>query len=493
MNFDKALGKIVGGLSKAIISLLPKKNFTTPEKADKYMLTGDSSFSKSLGEYFSCGFGKEVVTPVDADSGKYFIAGYDSNNPAKGVLDDMYARAVYIDDNTGRGGAVICSVDAVGFSRHDINDIRRLVLESGKVENLKSISICATHTHSAVDTQGLWGEKFYKSGKNPEYMEYLKEKTAQAIINAYLTRKDGKLFYSVADIEDMLYDHRKPDCFDTNLTKITFRAFDGSKNIQIINFACHAELLGSKTTQISADFPCYLIKEIEAHNENTEVVFINGAIGGMISAKEIKKVYRNEIDCEAYTRDFGKQAGAIANAIEVEEEISPLINVKSVPLKIKASNYVLILARILGVFNNDIFRSPKRSQALLSTEIGYMELGSEQLGMFLIPGELFPELWNGGFHSAEESATGKEAEYNILCNQTPCKHNFVVGLCNDELGYIIPDNDFILNQDMPYINSGKDRFGRGHYEETNSTGPDTARAILDGMQELINSAKGDCV
>ena len=101
MNFDKALGKIVGGLSKAIISLLPKKNFTTPEKADKYMLTGDSSFSKSLGEYFSCGFGKEVVTPVDADSGKYFIAGYDSNNPAKGVLDDMYARAVYIDDNPG--------------------------------------------------------------------------------------------------------------------------------------------------------------------------------------------------------------------------------------------------------------------------------------------------------------------------------------------------------------------------------------------------------
>ena len=42
---------------------------------------------------------------------------------------------------------------------------------------------------------------------------------------------------------------------------------------------------------------------------------------------------------------------------------------------------------------------------------------------------------------------------------------------------------------MPYIKSGDDRFGRNHYEETNSTGPYTARAILDGMQTLINSVK----
>ncbi len=187
--------------------------------------------------------------------------------------------------------------------------------------------------------------------------------------------------------------------------------------------------------------------------------------------------------------DFGRQVGALANSLTQEEEIAPLVNVKAAPLKIKAANFVLILARVLKVFNNDIYRSEKRSQALLSTEIGYMELGREQVGMFLIPGELFPELWNGGFLSAEDSATGKKAEYNILCNQTPCKHNFVVGLCNDELGYIIPDNDFILNKDMPYINAGTDRHNRRHYEETNSTGPNTARAILDEMQELIHSVK----
>lgn len=489
MNFDKITRKSIEALSKVIISAMPKSYFTTPEIADKSMLTGDENFSRNYGEYFTCGFGKEIVTPTDADSGKYFIAGYNSNNPAKGVLDDMFARAVYIDDNTGRGGVIICCVDAVGISRHDINDIRRIVLESGKVKNIKSISVCATHSHSAVDTQGLWGEKLYKSGKNDEYMAFLKEKTAQAIISAYENRKDGKLFYSVTATENIQCDYRKPDCFDTNLTKIRFEAFDGISNIQIINFACHAELMGSKTTEISADFPCYMIREIEAHNEKTEVIFLNGAIGGMISAKEIKKVYRHELDCTEYTMQYGKELGEIANNTTQEEEIKPLINVKSVPLKIAVSNFVLILARLLNVFNNDIFRSRKRSEALISSETGYMELGNEQIGIFLIPGELFPELWNGGFLSSEEAATGKNAEYSVLCDMTPCKHNFVMGLCNDELGYIIPDNDFIVNEKLPYINSAKDRFGRNHYEETNSTGPHTARAVLTAIEEIIKSVK----
>ena len=184
MNTDKLVRGSIELLSRAIISLMPKKYFTTQEKADKYYLKGDENFSSNQGEHFTCGFSKAVLTPEDADSGRYFIAGYDSNNPAKEVLDDMCARAVYIDDNTGRGGAVLCSVDAVGISRKDINDIRKIVIESKKIPKIKSINISATHTHSAIDTQGLWGEKLYKSGRNEEFMASLKEKTAQAIISS---------------------------------------------------------------------------------------------------------------------------------------------------------------------------------------------------------------------------------------------------------------------------------------------------------------------
>ncbi len=486
MNKDTLTRKVVEKLAKAAIALMPKSYFTVPQKADKYMLSGDDFFQNKTGECFTCGFAKEVLTPEDASDNKYFIAGYDSNNKAQGVLDDIFARAIYIDDNTGRGAVIICALDAVGISRRDINDIRKIVIESGKIPHLKSISICSTHSHSSIDTQGLWGEKFYKSGRNEDFMQNLKEKTANVIIKSYENRKNGNLFYSVLKTEDLQCDYREPHVYDSNLTKIRFEAENG-ENIVLVNFACHAELLGSKTTQVSADFPAYMIKEIEQANKSTEVVYINGAIGGMITAKEIKKIYRHEIDCEKYTRDYGKLLGELVTGMTQEEKIEPVINVKSIPVKVEASNFVLILARLLKVLNNDIYRGKKRSQAFVATETGYMELGKRQVGLFLIPGELFPELWNGQFMSAEESATGNQADYKVITSMNRCEHHFVVGLCNDEIGYIIPDNDFVLNEKMPYINPVTDRHGRRHYEETNSTGPFTARTILNATEEIMNS------
>lgn len=488
MKTDKLISNSIKLLSKIIIGAMPKSYFKSADEANKYMLTGDEKFSSAEGSHFTCGFGKSILTPDDVGKTKYFIAGYDSNNPAESVLDDMFARAVYLDDNTGRGGIVLCSVDAVGISRKDINDIRKLVIESGRIPSLKSINISATHSHSAIDTQGLWGEKIYKSGRNEAFMEKLKLKTAEAIISAYENRKNGKLFYSEIKTQDMQFDCRTPDTYDKNLTKVRFAA-DDSSEIYIVNFASHAELMGSKTKKVSADFPAYMIKEIESGKPNSDAVYFNGAIGGMISAKEIKKVYRNEIDCEEYTKEFGKSLGTLVNSLNDETELEPIINIKSTPVEISAENFVLIIARLMKVLNNDIARNKKRNKATIYSEVGYLELGKGQIGIFLIPGELFPELWNGEFLTEKDSANAVNAEYKVLSEMTECKHQFVIGLCNDELGYIIPENDFILNERMPYINSAKDRFDRNHYEETNSTGPKTAYTLLSETDKLISSVK----
>lgn len=494
MDKNKITRKGIELLSKAIIHAMPKSYFTAENEAKKYMLSGDDKFTSVPGDNcFWCGFGKRVLTPDDINAEKYYIAGYDSNNPATGVLDDMYARAVYLADGTGRDGVIMCAIDAVGISRKDINEIRRLVLENEDYptlrSELRSINICATHSHSAIDTQGLWGEKLYKSGRNEKFMKRLHQKAAEAIIEAYETSVTGKLYYAVNETEDLQFDCRTPNTFDSNLTRIRFEAENSDHQIYIVNFASHAELLGDKTKNVSADFPAYMIKEIEDLKYNTDAVFFNGAIGGMISAKEIKKVYRNEIDCEAYTKEFGKNLGKLVTSMEDEKPLKPIINIKSKQVKIAADNFVLILARVLKVLNNDIARSSKRDTAYIWSEVGYLELGDGEIGMFLIPGELFPELYNGEFLTADESANAVDAHYRVLKDLGGAKHNFVVGLCNDELGYIIPDNDFILNEGMPYINSAKDRFDRNHYEETNSTGRNTARTLLEEMDKLIASTK----
>ena len=173
-------------------------------------------------------------------------------------------------------------------------------------------------------------------------------------------------------------------------------------------------------------------------------------------------------------------------SISNEEPISPAVNVKTEAIEIKCDNTALLLVRILGVLNNDISRDEDKNISIIS-EVSYMELGDKQVGVYMIPGELSPELESGNFLSAEEAANSTEADYKSLSEMARCKHNFVLGLCNDEIGYIIPENDFLLHEWLPYFNNTDDENGRRHYEETNSLGPQTAGAILEAMDRVISS------
>lgn len=479
---------IISALLSLIIIVMPASIYTTEAESSKYMLTGDEVFSYTTGNEWSVGFAKSVLTPDDIAADKYYIAGYNTNNPAQDVLDDIYAKAVYLDDNTGRGGVVICALDSVGISRADINDIRQLVIESEKITDLKSINICATHSHSSIDTQGLWGSAFYADGKNDGFMKSLKEKTAEAIIAAYEARKNGKLYFGSAEADGLQIDTRTPVDYDATITRIRFDPADGSDDTYIVNFACHAECLGARTTVVSADFPTYMEKEIVDQTGGTNVVFINGAIGGLITCEKLDDVLRNfELGLE-YVKEFGKDVGKAVMSINKETELTPVVNIKSKAVSVACDNTALLLVRILGVLNNDIEKTGTTEISIIS-EVSYMELGSKQIGVYMIPGELCPELESGNFLSAEEAANGVEADYKVLSEMSDCEHTFVLGLCNDEIGYIIPENDFLLHEWLPYFNISYDKNGRRHYEETNSVGPKTAETLLKAMDEVITSAK----
>ena len=52
----------------------------------------------------------------------------------------------------------------------------------------------------------------------------------------------------------------------------------------------------------------------------------------------------------------------------------------------------------------------------------------------------------------------------------------------------------MLNEDAPYLDKAIDRFGRRHYEETNSMGPRTAEIIAENFEVLnnkVNTAESD--
>lgn len=441
---------------------------------------------EAKSEYFTAGFGKAVMLPDDIKTKKYYIAGYGENNPAKGVIDPQYAHALWLDDNSGNGGHLFVSLDIVGLLNKDVNALKRALGEFTEITGCKTITIMSTHNHAGIDTMGIWG-KLPRTGKDRKFMTILFNAVITAASEAYRDRRAGRLYHGTIEVPDMQEDIRTPVVYSKTLTRLRFVPDDGTREIYFLNFASHSESLQGCNSLVSADFPCYLREKIR-NETGAETIYGVGAIGGMISMEiEDENRLRKENRLLESTRNIGYKLASYALAIENEKELKPRISHIKQEFYIPVENPVLTIACQLGLLNADAYKIPYSDKKALKSELNYYEIDS--LKILMIPCELFPELAYGGYLSEEESAEGLPAEINPtpLVEIADDENLLIFGLANDELGYVLPPNDFMLNEDAPYLDKAIDRFGRRHYEETNSMGPETAAIIADNFRILMNT------
>ncbi len=443
----------------------------------------------AVGEHFTVGFGKSVLLPDDIETKKYYIAGYGENNPARGVIDPQYAHAVYLDDNSSRGAVLIVSLDVVGLLNKDVNIIREQLKDFCEKTGCRKIDVMCTHNHAGIDTMGIWG-KLPFSGKDEKFMNILFEGVKKAAYEAYESRKDGDLYLGTIEVPDMQEDIRTPIVYSKTLTRFRFKPFDLGNEVWILNFASHSESLQGCNHLVSADFPCYLREKIKK-TVGADTLYTVGAIGGMISMDiPDEDVLRKEFRLIESTRDIGYKLADYAISVTDEVKLEPKINFATKEFYMDVENPVLTIACDIGILTAEKFATKTAPLYwTLKTEITYYEIGGKKI--LLLPCEIFPELVFGGALSAEESGTGKGPEVNpeLLCDITGDKDILIFGLANDELGYVLPPNDFVLNEKSPYVDNGRDKHNRRHYEETNSMGPKTAGVIAEVVKGILKDIK----
>jgi hypothetical protein len=468
---------------------------------------GDNFFLAlhQAGPRWSVGFAKAVITPEDAVSDKYFLAGCGNGMHPDEVFDDLYVRAVYLDDNTGRGGTVFCVIDCIGLSNHDVLRIRRKVAEYNPGITLKAVNVSSTHTLGGIDTQGLWGEPFrLKTGLNEEFQNILIDKAAKVVAAACVDAKEGKLYAGRMQDATLYHDNRTPGATDIYLNCMKFVP-DGRANasLYIVNAGIHPGNMAEGNTSISADFPAYMGRYLADHASGAEFIWITGAQDASVNAdglsdvledikaiqadsslSEIQKTMQTRELRKAFTVQYGERIGEKVLSITDYREIEPLLNIRIRKVLVPVENFVLIMDRKTGLINTDITLSAKGSRTRYSviTEAGIMKLGSF-VNIALCPGELSPEIAVGGFLSAEASGNGYAMDdvtplYDMLGAENM---NMVFGLTNDQIGYIIPDNDFVVHPTLPYIHVATVK-GIQHYEETVSTGRYACRVLLDAWK-----------
>ena len=451
-----------------------RKNPALPISMGKY-----DKIDKPVSDVFTVGFAKADVMPDDIDKKKYYIAGYKAFNPASGVLDPMTVSAVWIDDNSGRGGVVLVSGDNVGLLSNDVILIKKSLESFCRETGCRSVNIMSTHNHAGIDTMGYWGP-LPRTGRDEGFMKILRERVKSVVMSAYDDRRDGSLYYGAKEAPEIQRDSRPPQVFSKTLTRLRFVPNDGSREIYMLNFASHSESLLGKNSLVSADFPCYIRREI-FEKSGAETIYFVGAIGGLIRLKEL------DPDNIKSTQIAGRLLAETAMSIEEERRLSPVINILKQEFYVPAENLLMLAAVKIGIMKAKKYAVKGAPLGwALKTEMTYLNIGGLQ--MLLVPGEIFPEVVYGGYLNAEESATGFGPEVNPkpLTEIADDKELLVFGLANDEIGYMVPPNDFLLDENMPYIDGGHDSTGRRHYEETNSLGPQVVPIIGKVFESMMN-------
>ena len=496
--FYNVLNRAVERLAKFICFLYPDPPTWVKERDYNFegFMAGRADYqtAPAANSFWSLGYASRSLVPADVASGKYYLGRDLLNKKAQGVYDDQRIRVAVIDDNSGEGAVVIAAIDGMGVTSTDIRAIREKVLAS--VFGIASINIMSTHTHSALDTQGVSTEFFYKLFTNGSYnffrtqnkseklsvanyfKTYFIEQSAAAICEAVGNMQSGRLYYSTVDVSEYVKDKRdlisKEDIPEAAVLR--FIPDSGNGDTFITDISCHPTSFSASNGLVSADYIYYMDKYIKEQCGGNLVLF-QGALGQLSRDNcGVDTTGMDEYTAKgAETKNLGEKFAALILAGDYSQELQPVLNAKHKSVWLKAENSILKLACEVGLVNNQVVYRDLFT-AEIASEVGYLEFGAK-VGFALFPGELYPEVFWGDEITGGVNWDGTEWEYDSLYNSVSGKEVHCVSLANDATGYVLTDNNFAF---MGHI------IGDGIADEILSAGKHMGSFLVESFLGLVS-------
>ena len=356
------------------------------------------------------GASAKVITP-DLDEHRIYMAGFGMNRIAEGIHDDLWARCLCI--KIGDTTVAIVSVDLIGIMYPDYEEILDRIHPYFKIDQ---VLLTSTHNHEGPDVIGMWGPNILKSGINWEWYEEAMDIIAECVMEACYYMEPAGLKLGYGEAPGLSRDTRDPVVMDEQVESLQAVDSGGIPIGTVVFYASHVEVLWDDNTLITADFPHYLYNYIE-DNGGGIAVYANGAIGGMITP-----------EVEGHTFEEAERIGETLGEISLSSlEDAPIIRdtalrVESRRLYVAVTNIKFRLAGLIGLMDRPLYHYRRD----LKTELSVVELGegAELMQIVSIPGEDFPENW-------------LELKEMMIA-----EHRMAAGLCMDDVGYIVPIEDF---------------------------------------------------
>jgi hypothetical protein len=448
----------------------------------------------SEGGPLEVGFGETDITPKVGDK-PVFIAGFGQDRRATGVHDPLKARAVVL--KHGGSKIALASIDVVGFFYPRVEAIRR------RLPGFSYVLVSSTHNHEGPDTLGLWGPNPFTSGIDPAYLKLIEDQVVKAVQAADAAARPMTARLGTARDPDLLHDGREPYIKHDELVAVQFLdAKTGKPGGLVVQWNCHPETLESKNTQFSADFVGATVNYLRGQYQ-CPVVYLTGTVGGLMTSMhvDVKDDKGRKLPDGSFekTERYGRLVGELA-----DRALGGARAVRLTPLEARRrevflplDNKVYLLGRQLGVLNREAFlwsgdpykaepagpKTPANQPLCLRTEVGWLRLG--ELEVAAIPGEIYPELVLDKVQDPPDpGADFPDAPVEpAVYKQLRGPHRMIIGLANDEVGYIIPKRQW--DAKPPFCYGRK----KAQYGEVNSLGPETAPLLCRAFKELVEGKK----
>ncbi len=214
------------------------------------------------------GAAEAVITPpvgtlMDGYSGR--------DGGAVGVHDDLYARALVVDD--GDTSAALVSADLIGVDRRLVASVRERAAAATSIP-AANVMVAATHTHC--------GPAGLRRELDEALTEIMARTIAGAIQAAHRELRPAALKVGLGSVDSVSQNRRDPDGpFDDALRVLLFDSPDPRDGAiaSIVNFACHPTVLYRTNMLVSADYPGHAIRTVKGVLGEAPVLFFNGACG----------------------------------------------------------------------------------------------------------------------------------------------------------------------------------------------------------------------
>ena len=455
------------GFGKA--SITPKITETFTDANHNFLFDGDMNNPNGPEKF------------VDANgNGRFdavFIAGRGEPRPANSVRDPLWARAVVFDRGETRVGIVI--LDLIGLMNHDCDRLRQKL---SPTLGLDCLVVACTHTHDGPDTIGLWGPKGVCAA-DPAYIEFVCEQGARAVAEAVAGLEPARLLVAEAPVADLHQDDRPPRITDDLCQVIRALSADGKRTLgSLVVWSAHPETMSGKNNSLSPDFCAATIAKLE-HDWGGTCVYINSSLG---TQQQPTQGPLKDADGRDLPRDNAERAARIGWLLAERAErilttagekvASPSVRFATREFFVEPKNEQLATAMTVGLVRRVIYKNGKPTKDVegpiqVKTRMTLLRVGP--VDFLTVPGEINPELEIGlpaGFNPNQgpvhsENYTVLKPLNTIL----PGKYKIVIGLGEDELGYIVPESDFRMT----------------YYEPHMSISPAMERIVIEQTERLV--------